>query len=237
MRPFGSAILLLTIAVTPAGRLSGDRQRQPEADPAATRLLAEARAARATWRHFPGFRADLEINFDGKVFRGPVEVSPEGKVTLDLGDRHAETWARHTLGSVVGHRLDNSTGLKTPCAFADDNTQHPLGRAIRVLNDEFHSSYRIRDRQVIVVNREMPDSRFTITVLENRRNEEGQFLPVCYTVNTWDRKSGALRSAAGHHQTWQRVGRFDLPGTTTVVTATAGTLEARGLKLSNHRLH
>ena len=68
---------------------------------------------------------------------------------------------------IVSHRLDNSAGLDTPCAFLDDNKDHPLGRSLRVLNDEFHSSYRVRDRQIIVVNRQMKDSRFTISVLEN----------------------------------------------------------------------
>jgi hypothetical protein len=105
-----------------------------------------------------------------------------------------------------------------------------------VLNDEFHSSYRIRDRQVIVVNRALRDTRFTITVMENRLNAEKKFLPVSYVVNTWAAEGGALRSSAAHHQTWQRVGHFDLPHTATVVTASAGKLEARGLKLSNFRL-
>src|SRR5262249_39369297 len=123
-----------------------------DADPAATKLLAEARAARASWNQFPGFSADLEVNLDGKVVKGRVEVNPKGKVKLDLPEGEAHDWARRQLGSIVGHRMDGGTSLETPCAFADDNAHHPLGRAIRVLNDEFHSSYRIRDRQIIVVN-------------------------------------------------------------------------------------
>ena len=209
---------------------------KPAADPAATKLLADARAARATWENFPGFSADVEVNLDGKVTRGQVEVSAKGEVTLKLEKGAAADWARPTLRSIVGHRLDNSADLETPCAFLDDNAHHPLGRAIRVLNDEFHSSYRIRDRQVIVVNRALRDTRFTITVLENRLSAEKKFLPVSYVVNTWAAEGGALRSSAAHHQTWQRVGRFDLPHTATVVTASAGKLEARALKLSNFRL-
>jgi hypothetical protein len=107
---------------------------------------------------------------------------------------------------------------------------------VQVLNDEFHSSYRIRDRQVIVVNRMGRETRFTITVMENRLNEEKKFLPVSYVVNTWDAKTDALRSSDTFHQTWQRVGRFDLPDTLDVVTATQGKLEARSLRLSNLQL-
>ncbi len=125
----------------------------------------------------------------------------------------------------------------TPCAFEDDVADHPLGRAIRVLSDEFHSSYRIRDRQVIVVNREMKDIRFTITVMENEVNQEGKFLPACFVVNTWDTKTNALTSSETHHQTWKRLGAFDLPESLLVVKATAdGKQEARSLKLSNIQL-
>jgi uncharacterized GH25 family protein len=216
-----------------AGAATSDK---PAADAAATKLLADARAARATWENFPGFSADVEVNLDGQVTRGQVEVSAKGEVTLKLEKGAAAEWARPTLRSIVGHRLDSSADLDTPCAFADDNAHHPLGRAIRVLNDEFHSSYRIRDRQVIVVNRSLRDTRFTITVMENRLNAEKKFLPVSYVVNTWATEGGALRSSASHHQTWQRVGAFDLPRTASVVTASAGKLEARGLKLSNFRL-
>jgi hypothetical protein len=211
------------------------REEKPAADPEATKLLADARAARATWKDFPGFTADVEVNVEGKVTTGTVEVSPKGAVKLKLEGEHA-SWARRTLESVVGHRLDGGAAADTPCAFADDVKDHPLGRAIRVLNDEFHSSYRIRDRQVIVVNRQAGPVRFTITVTENHRSAEGRFLPACYVVNTWDLKSNALKSSVAHHQTWRRVGAFDLPLAATAVSATAGAQEARRFTLSNHRL-
>ena len=136
---------------------------------------------------------------------------------------------------MVGHRLDDGDA-PTACVFEDDNADHPLGRAIRVLDDAFHSSYRIRDRQVIVVNRDAPGARFTITVMENVVNKEGKFLPACFVVNTWDAKTNALASSEAHHQTWKRVGAFDLPESLTVAKATAEKQEARSLKLSEVRL-
>jgi hypothetical protein len=225
----------LTLPVT----LAAGGEGKPAADPEATKLLADARAARALWKDFPGFTADVEINIDGKVVRGRATVSRTGKVALALapagGPPDAEPWAKGLLASTVGHRLDSGTDLETPCAFADDDAANPLGRAIRVLNDEFHSSYRIRDHQVVVVNRNMRDSRFTITVLENRRTADGKFLPVSFVVNTWDLKTDALTKSEAHHQTWERVGPFDLPHTALVVTA-AGKQEARSLTLSNWKL-
>jgi uncharacterized GH25 family protein len=235
VRHYATLVLELPAAAgTPAPGATID---ETKADQAATFLLADARAARATWENFPGFTADLDASIEGKAARGRVEVSPKGKVELKLDDENAEGWVKRELGSVVGHRLADSASPATPCVFLDDVKVHPLGRAIRVLNDEFHSSYRVRDRQITVVNRQMPDARFTITVMENQLNEERQFLPSFYVVNTWDAKTEALRSSQAFHQTWQRVGKYDLPATVTVVTATDGKLETRGLKLSNFKLH
>jgi hypothetical protein len=219
-----------------------------KADPEATRLLREARAARVQWRDFPGFTADLEYNHNGKTVRGKVTVSAGGKVTVNLADAAAKAWAQRQLRSIVDHRMDNSAERNTPCAFLDNNAAHPLGRAIRVLNDELHSSYRIRDRQIIEVNRRMKDSRFTITVLHNYFTADKKYLPASYVVNTWG-KAEALRSSTSFHQTWHRVGAFDLPETVLVVTASgavkvpdvppaevAQTLDARTLRLTNHKL-
>jgi hypothetical protein len=97
----------------------------------------------------------------------------------------------------------------------------------------------VRDRQIIVVNRQMKDSRFTITVMENKLNKEKKYLPACYVVNTWDGKTDALTSSAAYHQTWKRIGDYDLPSTLTIVTATgsAGSGQsARSLKLTTHDL-
>jgi len=230
--------LHLVIRVLAIGLACVIPARAHAADAGATKLLADARAARGLYHDFPGFSADIEINREGKVARGQVEVSGKGEVTLKLDDADAKKWAKHTLGSIIGHRLSNGAagGEETPCAFVDDDAHHPLGRAIRVLNDEFHSSYRIRDRQVIVVNRSVPGARFTITVMENIVTKEKKFLPACYVVNTWDAKTDALTSSETHHQSWQRIGAFDLPKDTLTVKAMAGKLESRSIKLSNVHL-
>ena len=124
----------------------------------------------------------------------------------------------------------------TPCAFTDGVTDHPLGRSITVLNDELHSVYRIRDRQIIEVNRQMENVRFTITVLENTWNKEKQYLPVSYVVNTWDRKSKTLKNSVAHHQTWTRMGDFDMPTTLLTVRATPEQLESHLITFSNVKL-
>src|SRR5437588_2162657 len=105
--------IVLSLAAAPAP--AADKDAKPAADPAATKLLADARAARAVWKDFPGFTADLEVNIEGKVVKGRVTVDPHGDVALQLPDEEAGRWARGTLASVVGHGLDDGGGPDTPC--------------------------------------------------------------------------------------------------------------------------
>lgn len=180
-------------------------------DPAASKLLKDARAARARWKDFLGFSADIEVNLDGTTTKGKLAVDAKGKVTLTGLDDAAEKWAKRELASLVSHRLDDAATRDTPCAFADDVKNHPLGRRIVVLNDELHSSYRIAGNRLVVVERATPESRFTITVLEYQPNEEDKLLSTRFVVNSWDPKTGALIRSDANSQLFKRIGAFDLP--------------------------
>lgn len=217
-----------------AATTARETEKQAGEDPAATRLLADARAARAVWSRFPGFTADARVNWDGKVFSARVKVDATGKVTVEgVEDKAVESWTRRVLGSVIAHRLPAGS-LETPCAFADGETAHPLGRLINVLNDEMHSSYRIRDRQIMVVNRVTPEGRFSIMMQHNATTPEGRFLPTAFVVNYFDKDGNLTRSEANYH-TWKRLGEYDLPVLTRVITAGKES-HVREIELSNHRL-
>ena len=221
-------------------------------NPAATRLLKNARSARATWNKFPGFSANIVVNHDGKIIRGTVTASNSAQVDLTgFSPGELKSRVRRQLISLVAHRLSNASGRNTPCSFADNNKNHPLGRKINVLNDELHSSYRIRDRQIIEVNRNMGKTRFTITVTKNYTTPEKKFLPAAYVVNMWNNHTNQLISSTTHYNQWKRVGGYDLPAHVMIVTAkttdaptanTGGkavpstTLSALTITLSNHRL-
>ena len=232
MKRFAMFCLMTVLCVqTSAG--GGDK---PAEDPAATKLLREARAARADWPDFPGFSADVTVNNGGKISKGKVEVSATGKVKLELADKDEAGWVRREIASLVSHRLPSESSKPTPCAFVGKDAEHPSGRAIRVLADEMHSGYRVRDRQILEVNRQMGDIRFTITVLENVVTKEKKFLPTAYVVNTWDLKSKELKSGRSYHHRWKRMGSLDLPEAVTIVTGTPGRLEVQEITFSNLKL-
>ncbi|MBI1918285.1 MAG: DUF3386 family protein [Planctomycetes bacterium] len=211
------------------------------ADPEAVKLFEEALASRAVWKDFPGFTADVEGKLDGRPFRGKVTVSADGTVQLKTKQREAESWLRDQLESIILHRAARGTGDGTPRAkpvlrFADNEEDHPLGRLLVFEGGRFASSYRVRDKQITVVNRQMGKQNMTITVIDNERNVEGNYLPRSYVVQYWDAATGALQRAETVMEKWTRVGKLNLPETHTVTSASGTGLSVRSFTLSNHSL-
>jgi hypothetical protein len=215
--------------------VTGEKARpQKKADPEATKLLTEARQNRALWKDFPGFSADAEVNLDGKVSKGKVTIDARGAIRFEGLEKAAQGWARQVLALDVDHRLNAETG-PTACYFTDDDRANPLGRAVTLLGDGMGSVYRVRDRQVVVVNRMMDRTRFAITVLHSTLNAEGKYLPGSFVVHYWDADSGDLRKTEAFTHAWKRVGDFDLPATTRVVS-TSRQVSVKCLTLTNHAL-
>ncbi len=212
-----------------------------DADPAAVALFEEALAARAWWRDFPGFTADVRGNLDGRTFGGTVTVNARGEVAYTDDDpAHGPAvagWVEGQLESIVLHRLDRPAGRSRPVLrFAAARDEHPLGRLLIFEGGKFASSYRVKDRQLTVVNRIGARENLTITVLESSKNPEGAYLPRSHVARYWDARTGRLLRTETVQDTWRRVGSWDLPAERTVTTATDAGLSVRGFTLANHRL-
>jgi Protein of unknown function (DUF3386) len=212
-----------------------------EADPAAVALFEEAIATRASWKDFPGFSAEVSGQVDGRAFKGTVTVDGGGAVELKIDDEAARQWVTDQLESIAMHRGASSAkpGADRPkpvLRFADDDADHPLGRLLIFEGGRFASSYRIKDKQIVVVNRHLGKQLMTITVLDNERNRDGQFLPRSYAVQYWDAATGDLRRTETVHERWQRVGTWDLPTVHTVTLASDTGLAVRSVTLTKHQL-
>jgi hypothetical protein len=214
-----------------------------EADPAAVALFEEAVAARARWQDFPGFTARIAGNLDSRRFAGTVTVEAGGEATFTDDDparsEAVSGWVGDQLDSLVLHRLDRPAppGRPRPVVrFAEARDEHPLGPLVVFEGGRFASSYRIRDRQILVVNRHLGKENMTITVQENERNPEGRFLPRSYTVQYWEAGTGRLVRTEAVEDRWQRVGSWDLPASHTVTTATDAGLSVRTFTLTGPAL-
>jgi hypothetical protein len=211
-----------------------------EADADADALFKEAIAYRAAWRDLPGFSAEMTGWLDGRPFGGTVTVKADGSVEIKTDDPAAKPWLQDQLDSMVMHRqappatASGSTGPRF--RLVEEPDEHPLGKLIAVEGGQMASSYRIKDRQIQVVNRRMGKRNMTITVLDNETNREGRFLPHSYVVQYWDAATGKLQSTETIQERWQRVGSWDLPVLHSVLTASDGGLSVRSVRFSQHKL-
>jgi hypothetical protein len=213
-----------------------------QADPEAATLFREALAHRAAWRNFPGFSAEIQGWLDGRAFGGSVTVAADGTVEVKTDDPAAKPWLQDQLDSMVMHRQPppaaDSSSSSTPgprLQVVDEPDEHPLGKLIAVEGGRMASSYRIKDHQILVVNRRMGNRNMTITVLDNQTNLEGQFLPHSYVVQYWDATTGRLQSTETVQERWQRVAGYDLPAMHSVLTASDAGLSVRSVRFS--KLH
>lgn len=210
-------------------------------EPKAVALFQEALAARSRWEKFPGFSAKVAGQVDGRRFAGSLSVDAAGEVTVDVKDETGRTWVQEQLDSIVLHRAArNDARAKSKeqpfLYFGDHDTSHPLGRLLIFRGGRFASSYRVKDKQIMVVNRHLGKESMTITVLDNDRNVEGQFMPRSYTVQYWDAADGRLKRSETVHDRWTRVGAWDLPAVHTLTLTGDGGLNVRHFALTGHVL-
>ena len=208
-----------------------------DADAEAVTLFEEALASRAQWKSFPGFTAKFAAKVDGREFAGKATVATDGSVRLETDEKKAASWVEDQLSSIALHRgARGGDRAKPVLRFADDDEEHPFGRLLIFDGGQFASSYRIKDKQIMVVNRHVGRLDMTITVLDNDRNVEGRFLPRSYTVQYWDADTGELRRTETVQEKWQRVGQWDLPISHTLTTASGNGLAVRSFSLTEHQL-
>jgi hypothetical protein len=208
-----------------------------EAVPAALKLFQDAVSQRASWTQFPGFSAQLDAFVDGRPAKGTVTVTAKGEVTVDTPDEIVGSWVKDQLDSIVLHRLAAPPSKSTPIVtFGDRDDSHPLGRLVVFQGGKFASSYRVKDRQLMEVNRHLGKSNMTITILENDHNADGKVLPRSYTVQYWDAESGRLKRAEAIQERWERVQGLDVPVFHRVTESVEANLSVKTMRLFDHMI-
>ena len=170
------------------------------------------------------------------IYPNRPERTAKGDVELAMEDDVVAPWVKDQLESIVLHRLARPQGKAPVLRFGDTDLDHPLGRLLIFDGGKFASSYRVKDRQIVVVNRNLGKTNMTITVLDNDQDAEKKFLPRSYTVHYWDTASGQLERTETIQNRWTRVGSWDLPTTLTVQTSSSAGQSVKTMTLSQHRL-
>ncbi len=244
LRAVGAALLILF----GIGAMMPAAAGEALADPEAYRLMTQAVDARAVWdEEFPGFTADIQINYEGQVHRGEVQVLPNGEIRLsDLSPPSIQgrSWAQGWLGEMVFHRM-GAQGPDDP--YRDirmvGGENHPLGPML-AMNDPFNSSFRIDGKVIRQVNRDLQmegakehdgPERVRINVLDTDFTSGGKVLPTHFVINYLDDEDQLVGVEAVSSR-FRRLGQYELPQWRRVITLEDGKMTTAVMTLSNHRL-
>ena len=135
----------------------------------------------------------------------------------------AKTWLQDQLDSMVMHRRPQTaatSGEKTPqFRFVEDSEGHPSGRLMTVEGGQMASSYRIKDHQIMVVNRRMGKQNMTITYWRTRPTRMAGSCRTATSSSTGTPQAASSCPPRRSRSAWQRVGSLDLPVLHSVATA------------------
>lgn len=217
---------------TPEGAISND--------PAAHSALRKAHDAGYKFpAGFAGFAATLTFIEDGEAVTGRVTVNAPREIAFDLAaDEAALGWLRQEIGSMAGHRWPSpyEAGDGRWTLTLGDDAAHPLGQTVTVHDDPFKSSYRLRDGRITQVNRQMGETKFTITILDHQHATDGRTLPSLFTVTFWDAESGRLTRADAYADRYAAVAGASLPVSRRVVSSSDTGQVTREMILDDHEL-
>jgi hypothetical protein len=211
-----------------------------KADPAAWNLL---KSARETSQNFPsnfaGVTVDIVLNDNGTVAKGSLsyEVGKGGELKIEGLDEETKGWLNDQAVSIIAHRRGGDFAKgdgRHPITFAEDDNS-PAGRRI-ALNDSMKSYYRVRNHQVVEVDRRMGADHFIITVLETTKTPEGKSLPRHFTVTYFDAKTGAIKRTETFTDEYKLVDGVWFPASRRMVRAENGKVITRVTEFHNPRI-
>jgi hypothetical protein len=196
------------------------------------RLLEQARDTAYTLpEEFSGFTADLEVYLAGNWHKGKVRIRSAKDIELHLME-DLQAWPRSELSSIMAHRKYRSFAQSEGQYPLRLQAETPLGTAIAI-EDPMHSILWVQDQQVVMVERNLPETSFRILVHSHKAAGAKQ-LPARFTVTY--HQNGAIQSVESYRDSYCLVGEVFLPQARQVIQQDPEGHSIRVLRLSQHRL-
>ena len=214
---FGLALALFVIVAATGAMPPAAAGQNGQSDAvSASDLLQQARKNREVFtKDFHGFRSKLTVRLDGTAHHGTCLFRVPGTLEIALNGSKVPRVVESAVRSMLMHRVPSSTTVTAKARYGEPDA-HSLGRKV-LLDDKYQSSYRIKDREILQVERKMPKFRRVLTVLETKKAASGRYLPRHVFAVVFDNDSGAIRDAWTYITRFQEVGNNYLPHSRHVV--------------------
>jgi len=188
---------LLSAVVLSAAALSARAAEPTESkgDPRALALMQESHKARYSWSpSVSGVSGKFAFTIDGKAGTGTFDavLRKRGGITVTVSDESVKERLEHHIRSLIQHRTPAAAGSTREAIdyviVVEDEDRGPL---IMPLGDALHSTYRVKNGQLVQVNRAMHGVRFSINVQGFEKMADGRQWTTGYTVTSWKHDTGA----------------------------------------------
>ncbi|HEY9850278.1 MAG TPA: DUF3386 family protein [Leptolyngbyaceae cyanobacterium] len=140
---------------------------------------------RYTWdEDFPGYSAEVSINYQGQLDQGIVRVKPDLTVeAIDIDRDEAREFVVNQLKMEVIHRrrvpFDK---IHEPDSFQLEGKDTSGAWKIREVGDEMNSHYKVKNNMITQVNRVMGEVAVTVNTIGTAKTPEGYLVTHFQTI-------------------------------------------------------
>lgn len=215
-------------------------------DPAARLLIKETHSRMYKWpAGFPGYRAQVVVNEEGRRWTGTVSLVPrkDTTVTLPDADPALEEWVRERLWTQGMHLaftpFEEGDG-KYVLSFdpeEDPAVPHPRGRRVLLTGGRLDSWYRILNHQYTQIGRITPMTERRVNTIERyEAAPDGQQYSSHYVMTYFTLDGQAVIGMESYVNEYTDVQSVWLPLRRRVSFGDRGLVKTRVIELSAHEV-
>ncbi|WP_088890819.1 DUF3386 family protein [Leptolyngbya ohadii] len=177
-------------------------------------IFREAYSHRYTWNEaFPGYSAQVKLRDGEQQFEGEAHLLPDYAVTVQKS-------GSEDLRQIVAAQLQMTATHLTRSPFEQFHAHSQFEQAgqdetgavkIEEMGDQADSFYRVKDQQIIQVNRTLGGLKVEVNTIDSMQTDEG-YLPVRFQVIFRDATTGDVIERDDIRDSYEKVGDYYLLG-------------------------
>lgn len=205
-----SFILLITICAIALPNAYA--QSQQDTSNQAVAAFRNAYDNRYTWdENFPGYSAEVSVNYLGKLDQGIVRVKPD--LSVEVINIEQED-VRNLIGNqlkmeIIHQRRVPFEKIHANSSFELGNTNNSDELEIKEIGDGMNSHYKVKDRIITQVNREMGPVAVTVDTVGTAKTPEG-YLVTHFHTTFRDPKTGEILEKDDVRDFHEKIGKYYL---------------------------
>ncbi|MGK7873703.1 MAG: DUF3386 domain-containing protein [Xenococcaceae cyanobacterium] len=167
---------------------------------------------RYTWdEQFPGYSAEVSINYQGELDRGIVRVKPDLSVeVINIDEEEVRQFIANQLRmEVIHHRRIPFEVLHRQNRFDLEGTDENGALKIREVGDEMDSYYKVQDRVITQVNRILGNMAVTVDTIGTNKTPEG-YLVSQFQTTFRDGQTGEVLQKEDVRDVREKIGNYYL---------------------------